>query len=153
MEKLPLSQTLQPSFHHPQSLILEHLQNGDGVPLDPLHDCLRGTGEEYSKVHLQELSFLPNGPFVNKVPACARVNEDEDPDAKAGDEDKDATANAGHQKTQHEGGEATDPSTVSVDEAPDGDLQIESPTLEDDIEAGPNGEQLEVVVRNHQPVC
>ena len=114
---------------------------------------MRGTEEEYSKVHLQELSFLPNGPFVNKVPACARVNEDEDPDAKAGDEDKDATANAGHQKTQHEGGEATDPSTVSVDEAPDGDLQIESPTLEDDIEAGPNGEQLEVVVRNHQPVC
>jgi hypothetical protein len=49
--------------------------------------------------------------------------------------------------------DATDPSKVSVDEAPDGYLQIESPTLEDDIEAGPIGEQLEVVVQNHQALC
>ena len=37
---------------------------------------------------------------MNEVPACARVDEDEDPDAKAG-EDKDPTDNAGHQKTLH----------------------------------------------------
>ena len=46
-----------------------------------------------------------------------------------------------------------DPSKVSVDEAPAGHLQIENPTLEDEIEAGPIGEQLEVVVLNQLAVC